>query len=321
MYHPFQKAIGPYALICDFNSPTFKYWLGGYIEKNSINVTFLSPNKSPNTYILDCFNTFIFVRFIPNKWKNFLKKSTKNKILIIDDDLLSLTSLKDLPLNYSYKLFWNITIYSFRLEKLINEIWVTSKNLQKKYDYKYSKEKLTCKLIPISPSKDIIVKKKYYRVAYLGTSSHKKELFWLKKLFEKMQSQRDDCILEIVANRYWRNIFRHIPRCRIFYPMDFNTFLSDTSNRNIDLLLVPLLSSKFNDCRSPVKFFDAARLNAAGIYSAREPYLNFINHNIDGILLNNDQSKWLYTINYLLDNEYKLENLKIRCKKRVIEYL
>ena len=105
------------------------------------------------------------------------------------------------------------------------------------------------------------------------------------------------------------------------YPMDFNTFLSDTSNRNIDLLLVPLLSSKFNDYRSPVKFFDAARLNAAGIYSKREPYLNFINNNIDGILLNNDQSKWLYTINYLLDNEYKLENLKTFCKKRVIEYL
>ncbi len=321
MNHPFQNVIGPLCIVCDSNNPTFKYWLDGYIEKNKLNITFISPKQNINYCNLSLFNTFIFVRIIPQNWIKFLKISSKKKILVLDDDLLSIQSLKDLPLRYSLKLFWNITRYSYNLDNYISEIWVTSKNLKNKYNSFLIKQKLNIKIIPLLPSKNIIKNKKLNRISYLGTSSHKKELFWVKTLFEKLQEQRDDCLVEIVANRYWRNKFRHIPQCRIFYPMDFDSFLKDTSNRKIDLLLVPLLFSKFNNCRSPVKFFDAARLNAVGLYSNREPYSNFVYNNKDGLLIDDEQNLWLDNIHNLLDDKSKLRKLKSSCKKRVKEFL
>ena len=72
--------------------------------------------------------------------------------------------------------------------------------------------------------------------------------------------------------------------------------------RNVDIVLNPIIKSKFNNYRSPTKFFDTTRLGAVGIYSNSEPFSNFINDNYDGILLDNNIDLWISNISYLIDN-------------------
>ena len=91
--------------------------------------------------------------------------------------------------------------------------------------------------------------------------------------------------------------------------MDWESFLLDTQNRNVDIVLNPILNSEFNSFRSPTKFFDITRLGAVGIYSRKLPYSNFIKHNYDGILLNNDMDLWYKTINYLLIDKSKRQEI------------
>ena len=98
--------------------------------------------------------------------------------------------------------------------------------------------------------------------------------------------------------------------------MNWETFLLDTANRKIDLILVPLFDSQFNKCRSPVKFFDIARLNSVGIYSNVEPYRDFIRAEIDGKLLSNDQNEWLDAIDDLLEDSKKRKLMSDECIKR-----
>ena len=99
-------------------------------------------------------------------------------------------------------------------------------------------------------------------------------------------------MIEIYLDKKWREYFRSVPRIKIIYPMDWETFYIDTSTRKVDIVLNPILSNNFNNYRSPTKFFDTTRLGAVGIYSNLEPFSNFINNNNDGILLENNIDYW-----------------------------
>jgi len=230
-----------------------------------------------------------------------LKKDSKNIILLIDDNLLDLNIFSELPLFYKLKIFFNIYCYKFFLKYIINEIWVTNIRLEKKLKNKNYSEFIKINLLDLS-YKNISAPKKLYRVAYLGTSSHTLELKWLKPLFEKLQNERDDCLIEIYVDKKWRNYFKSIPRIKMIYPMNWETFYLDSSMRNVDIALNPIIKSKFNNYRSPTKFFDTTRLGAVGIYSNCEPFSNFINDNYDGILLDNNTDLWISNISKLLDN-------------------
>ena len=103
----------------------------------------------------------------------------------------------------------------------------------------------------------------------------------------------------------------------MIYPMDWESFLLDTHNRNVDIVLNPILKSNFNSFRSPTKFFDTTRLGAVGIYSKTLPYSDFIKDNYDGILLNNDIDLWCQNINSLLKYSKKREFLYSNAIKRI----
>jgi hypothetical protein len=101
--------------------------------------------------------------------------------------------------------------------------------------------------------------------------------------------------------------------------MDWETYRMDTGNRSVDLLLVPLLPSPFNSARAAVKFFDAARLGAVGLYSDRAPYKGFVRDGIDGQLLPDAPEAWLEAIDALLLDQSKRQQLAVDCRKRALQ--
>ena len=99
--------------------------------------------------------------------------------------------------------------------------------------------------------------------------------------------------------------------------MDWESFLLDSHNRKVDIVLNPILNSEFNSFRSPTKFFDTTRLGAVGIYSKKLPYSIFVKDNYDGILLNNDLNLWIENVNDLLENANKRKFLYSNAFKRI----
>ena len=98
--------------------------------------------------------------------------------------------------------------------------------------------------------------------------------------------------------------------------MDWESFLLDTQNRKVDIVLNPILRSEFNYLRSPTKFFDTTRLGAVVLYSDTLPYSSFINNNYDGILLKNDLDLWSQNIYDILENKNKRQFLYLNALKR-----
>ena len=179
-----------------------------------------------------------------------------------------------------------------------------------------SNKVINIKILDLSHRK-INTPKEFYKVAYLGTTSHTLEMRWLKPLFEKIQLEREDCLLEIYVDKKWRNYFRSIPRLKMIHPMDWETFYLDSLTRKVDIVLNPIMNSKFNKYRSPTKFFDTTRLGAVGIYSDKEPFSNFIKDNYDGILLDNNINLWIKKINNLLENKNERRRIYINAQKKL----
>ena len=292
-------------------TPTVFYWL-----KHG-NSKVINP-RHINKIALNNFKTIILVMYIPlNILLNliYLKRNSKKIILLLDDNLLDLNLFSELPLLYKLKIFLNIYCYKFFFSLFINEIWVSNRSLGEKVKQSISKNEINIKLLMLN-HKQTYPLKKFYKIAYLGTSSHSKELKWLKILFEKIQKQREDCLIEIYVNKKWRNYFRSVPRMKITYPLDWETFFLDTSISKADIVVNPIFKSNFNNYRSPTKFFDITRLEAVGIYSNEKPFAQFINNNHDGILLDNNIDDWIQKIFFLLDNSREREKLFINALKR-----
>ncbi len=299
-------------ILHDGFNPTSFYWLSN-VSSNFINFKDQIPNK-----LLNNSDTIIIVRYIPLKLLFHLyklHKKNKNIILFIDDDLLSLNIFSDLPINYKLKLFFRIYCYKNFLQFFIKQIWVTNINLKQKI-IKQLKNNVPTKVLKLN-FQDGFKQKSLYRITFIGTSSHVLELKWIKKLFTKIQSQREDCLIELFIDKNWRSYFKSIPRIKMIYPMDWESFLLDTKYRNVDIVLNPILRSKFNSFRSPTKFFDTTRLGAVGIYSKTEPFEDFINDDYDGILLKNDLNLWYENIIYLLDDKDKRDFLYSNALKRM----
>ncbi len=295
-------------------TPTVFYWL------NNLTTTFLDLRKARKVDLKN-FKTIILVRYIPFKEviNLFLlfKKHTKI-ILILDDNLLDSNLNSELPFRYRLKIFFNIYCYKFFLKYFIHEIWVTNRKLGEKVKNKILSNNVKIKILKLSYPLSIKTKS-IYKISYLGTSSHSLERRWLKILFEKIQSTRNDCLLEIYTDKRWRKFFKSIPRIKMIYPMDWETFHMDTSTRKIDIVLNPIIKSNFNDYRSPTKFFDTTRLGAVGIYSNTAPFDAFIRNNQDGILLENNIDLWNDKISYLLSNVNERERLFLNAQKRINE--
>ena len=293
-------------------NPTVFYWLNSQFSK------IINPKKL-NKKILNDFNTIVLIRYIPFKFVLhliYLKRKSKKIILLLDDNLIDINIFSELPFFYKLKIFFNIYCYKFFFFLFINEIWVTNKLLAEKVKLKISSNQIEIKLLKLSYNNNFSTKK-FYKIAYLGTSSHAKEFKWLKTLFEKIQQNRKDCFFEIYVNKKWRNYFRSIPRTKMIYPMDWETFFLDTSLGKVDIVLNPILNSNFNNFRSPTKFFDTTRLKAVGIYSNSKPYCDFINNNQDGILIENNIESWIDKIFFLLDNSDERERLLLNALKRL----
>ncbi len=293
-------------------NPTSYYWL------KHLNPNFIDFNKTFEIDLLYSSNKIIIVRYIPFKFLlNLFKLNKKNIkiILFLDDDLLSFNFFSQLPIQYKLKLFLRIYCYKHFLRFFINQIWVTNVNLKKKI-FKQLNKKVNIRVLDLNFVDDYS-ERKIYRISFIGTSSHFLELKWIKKLFLKIQSQRDDCLLELFVNEKWRSYFKSIPRIKMIYPMDWESFFLDTKYRNVDIVLNPILKSEFNSFRSPTKFFDTTRLGAVGIYSESLPFKTFVKDNYDGILLRNDLDLWCKNINELLEDEKKREYLFFNAKKRI----
>jgi glycosyltransferase involved in cell wall biosynthesis len=258
----------------------------------------------------------IVVRYLPRPWLEVLwqlRRQGTELIFLMDDDLLSPAAQKDLPTSYRRRLQESITRRRRLVQLLFDALWVTSPVLAERYGY------LGARCLPLRPHPKLLQGSTRLQLAYLGTSVHWPEMLFLVPVLQELQQRHGHTHVEVFGDHKVNRLFRGLPRVRIIHPMGWSQYLAETGSQRIDLLLCPLLASPFNAARAPVKFIDAARTGAVGLYSDLPPYQGWIRDGIDGILLRNNTNDWINAIEALiLDSALRVRLAKV-CRQRALE--
>jgi len=258
----------------------------------------------------------VVVRYVPRQWLGALWQVRRAGIrlaYLMDDDLLDPALLPQLPAAYRQRLRQRITRQRSKIPELCDLIWVTSGFLERKYAH------LGAVQLPLSPHAGLLAERPRLQLAYLGSSVHSLEFAWLRELLILLQSRQPHTHVDLFGDLSINRQFRDLPRVRILHPMRWPSFLAETGQGRCDLLLTPLLESPVNAARAPVKFIDAARCGAAGLYSDRSPYRGFIRPGIDGLLLGDGQLEWLEAIEWLIQDPGARHRIASEARRRALQ--
>lgn len=214
----------------------------------------------------------------------------------MDDDLFDNDGFNVLPHKYAQKL----RRLAWSPRRIIldwcQELWVSTPILAERY------ARFNPKLIPLRPQFRVLEQVKSFSIGYHGTASHRQELLWLHPLILKVQEKYSHTLFELYGDDKMRRLYGSVPRVRVHHPIPWERYLQLTACQQLDCLLCPLMDNGFNRARAAVKFFDAARLGAVGLYSNRQPYSALVKHGENGLLLGDQRVQWLDAIDRLLND-------------------
>ncbi|WP_444919157.1 glycosyltransferase family 1 protein [Microbulbifer sp. JMSA003] len=252
----------------------------------------------------------IFVRYIPGKWKSFLKKNIEKISRIfffIDDDLFDPRTFLSLPVKYRFKLLR----YGWSKQKWLKsvgaQLLVSTPYLQSKYsDWRP-------RLLQAEPIK--ITDRNFVNLFYHGSASHQEDIQWLYPVVSEVLKYNQNLSFEIIGNTYVNRLFSNIPRVKVLHPMKWPTYISMLQMPGRNIGLAPLLNVPFNRARSHTKFFDITQAGAVGIYAAGDIYGKVVRHRENGLLLPMNSSQWVDGILALAEDEELRKNMLDEARK------
>ncbi len=298
---------------------TIDHFLRGPLERLEARLleidSALGPTDRDRAALLAC-RAVVVVRYLPRPWLRALGQARAGGVTLIylmDDDLLDPALLAELPAAYRRRVRRRITLQRGRVPALFDRLWVTSAALAEKY------APLGAERLALRPDPSLLAERPRLQLAYLGTSVHEREFAWLRELLGVLQQRQPHTHVDVFGDLSVNRQFRDLPRLRILHPMAWNNYLAETGFGRVDLLLTPLLESPMNAARAPVKFIDAARCGAAGLYSDRPPYRGFIRDGVDGLLLGDGQGDWLAAIERLIQDPGARRRLAEAGRRRALD--
>jgi glycosyltransferase involved in cell wall biosynthesis len=235
----------------------------------------------------------IVVRHLPWGWARRLKRERDRLAglaYLMDDDMPRACEDPHLPLDYAVRTSWRYSRTARALESLASEVWVSTDYLGRRYP-----EAAARVLPPLYIPRDTPLDFDGPTYFYPGTASHRREIEWLVEVVQRVQALHPEAEFEIFGGAHVENLFRGIPRVKVFLPLRWPEFLRYTSSVTRAVGLAPCFDSPYNRARTHNKFFDITRSGAVGIYSDAEPYRRAVPPN-GGIIRPNDPDAWVDAI-------------------------
>ncbi|MBC7657119.1 MAG: glycosyltransferase [Frankiaceae bacterium] len=160
------------------------------------------------------------------------------------------------------------------------------------------------------------------RLLYMGTRTHDADFALLEQALIRLQSERPGCFeLSVVGVRTrdgvapaWLRTLNPPPHVGASYPA-FVAWFSQLSG--FDLGVAPLLSSAFNDCKSPIKVLDYAAIGLPTLASSVPAYTDSLRTGLDCLHAENDAAAWSRALREIASNCARLSSVAEHAKRLV----
>lgn len=145
---------------------------------------------------------------------------------------------------------------------------------------------------------------KHITIGYMGSSSHKPDLEIVTAiLLELLKKYSNRIRIHFWGTEPPEQLKIH-PEVQWTPSLSNNyiNFVREFQEQSADIFIAPLAVNEFNNCKSPLKFFEYSALGAPGVYSRLSPYTQVITHGYDGFLASS-QEEWLGYLEQLIEDE------------------
>ncbi len=135
-----------------------------------------------------------------------------------------------------------------------------------------------------------------------GTPTHQEDWSIIEEpLAEFLNSHREDVNAIFFGELPER--FSDHPSVRLVnFQADYRSYASHLRELDIHAALVPLEDTKFNRCKSNIKWLEYSAAGIAGVFSDITPYSSSIRNDETGLLVNNTADAWFQGMEHLLAN-------------------
>lgn len=263
-----------------------------------------------------------------NKILDFIESVQRQgiKVLFDLDDLIF--EYKDLPvlmksINSKNVFYWVSYVWGIRrIAKKVNGFIATNNFLGKKLKNSFKKH---CVIIPnslaqaqVQISKELIENKpknSNFTIGYFsGSPTHAKDFRLAEADIIKFLNEHDNARLKIVGYMELSGQIKRlmddgkVETSPLVEPLELLKMIS-----GVDVNIAPLLVNDFTNCKSELKFFEAAVVETATIASPTYAFERIIDDKENGLLAKDGE--WLDKLNYLYDNVSKAKAIAKKARK------
>lgn len=291
-------------------NPTFTYYLDERLKQSKLPVSVrdliepLEDLQPDGLFVVIC----RYVRPSQLLWLFRHRRRLAGIALFIDDDLAATVIEPNGAMTYRFYVWFMGILPLYLLNRVLTHVWASTPGLASRFSgtsvdllapYPPEASSRSGRGDTEKPSSSRLL------IAFHATGAHDAEHEFLMPILKTIAKRYPDIGVEVVATgklaRLWRQSGISEAQLDVVAPMNWADYLSETSRRSFDIVLVPLLSNRTNDARADTKRIDVCRMGAAAIFSSGHVYES--NTVAGEVLVENTAECWIDAISRLIDDE------------------
>lgn len=135
-----------------------------------------------------------------------------------------------------------------------------------------------------------------------GTPTHQGDWSIIEEPLAEILNIHRDNVNAIFFGELPKRFSDHPAVRLVNFQADYRSYASRLRELDIHAALVPLEDTKFNRCKSNIKWLEYSAAGIAGVFSNILPYNSSIRNSGTGLLVNNTADAWFQGMEYLLAN-------------------
>lgn len=262
---------------------------------------------------------------------DFMKavKARGIKVLFDVDDLIF--DFKDLPLlmrstNSKNIFYWTGYFWGIRRVAKLADGFITTndflgKKLTRTFKKQYGVIVNSLNNEQVKKSEALIRDKKIsgFKLGYFsGSPTHAKDFRMIEPELIRFLGDYKDAVLNIVGYMEFSDEMKKLiekGRVKVKKPVPYDELLKEEANVNVNL--APLVVNDFTNCKSELKYFEAAVVETTTIASLSYSYREAMTNGENGLLAK--PGEWYDKIKYLYENPDRNRKFAVAARKNVLD--
>lgn len=142
-----------------------------------------------------------------------------------------------------------------------------------------------------------------------GTPTHRRDWIVLEEPIAEILKIYGKNVGIVFFGEIPKRFFDHPSVNFIDFQSNYKQYAAHLKELNVHAALIPLENTKFNQCKSNIKWLEYSASGIPGAYSDITPYNSSISHGRNGLLVKNNQDSWFNAMKELMVDSEKTTHM------------